>query len=299
MSIMDPQVGTDQSPAPKMTDRLAYYESLNQEPEGAGTPEVTDSETQNTGNKVDPTPAVSGTETQAPQVDPRKEGLAPQEIRRISVLTARAKAAEEESRSLKSRLADLEAKVNQKPELTRDHFRDETAYEAHREQQLLEKAQSAFDKRHTEEALARQEQQAFKASWATRSQSLMAPQELQEFAELVQATPDILHEDVHDYIKESEVGPVMLKALLLEPDFAHKLSAMKPINRASMLLKLEAGIIASYQSRQQPAAPAAPQVTRAPTPVGTVPGGSGATTSGDEDTHAQVAAYKRSRFGGR
>lgn len=290
------------APVSQTPDRYSRYRELNKAPESAGS---------ESGTPVGQTNTTGGVkqETTATPAAAKKTESAPKEHesgydRRIRVLTAREKAANERNAALEARLNALEGKLTpQQPKLTRDNFLTDSEYDAYREKELLGKVTGELQTRESQRQQEEAKQREFKSSWADRVNTIYTdPVRKQAFADLVRESPDNLHSDVHDYVKTSNVGPMMLEAFLMRPDFAEQVSQMPAIKRAATLMRLEDGINEHLATRATtppaPSRPAASQVSRAPAPVGPV----GVSSAGTVDPNSlpsedRVRAYKQKRFG--
>ncbi len=261
----------------------------------------------------------SSAPTKEPEQKQAREKI-PDWQRRINTLTAREKAQAEkhakEIDDMRTKYEELSAKVSakEKPKLERKNFANDEEWIDHvateKANKFIEKRLNERDKLELEHAQKQEEQQRFQSSWDERLKANYPnPELVSEFTELVNSTPDNLHQDIHDFVRYSQVGPRMLHAMLLRPDYLQELNRLPSSVRTARLAQLEDavyGVIESENKETQklnspsaPTVPAVPKktVSNAPDPIGRV-GVSGSSTSLDEqDSQAAVLAYKRKRFG--
>jgi hypothetical protein len=301
-SILGPSQGEtvlEGSTAPVANPKYAKYYEMNKATSEAGTSDGDageDSGSQGAGETTAGKPPAPKPEKAKQEDQGHKSGY----DRRIGVLTAREKAANEQIRALEARLAALETPVQTKPKLTRDNFLTQEEYDDHRDRELTERVRNDLQKESLEGQKKAQEQNAFKSGWVDSVNKLYTtPEKKAAFSDLVRNSPDNLHKDVHEYIRSTEVGPMMLEAFLLRPDFAEQVKAMPSAKRAATLMRLEEGIIGHLEDQQagssQTRTPS--RVTAAPTPIGVV----GGNASGIPDPDSlpsldRVRAYKKNRF---
>jgi hypothetical protein len=155
-----------------------------------------------------------------------------------------------------------------------------------------------------------QAQQAFRQHWTTMVESNFgSPEDKAEFIQLVQNTPDTLNKGIHEFIQNSDVGPRMLHAMLLRPDYVEALNKMPESVRTARLVQLETAIYTHLQGESetqqttQPSVPirqtaAQPQkASRAPAPIGSIGNNGSSAPLSDQPDIDQVMAYKRKKFG--
>jgi hypothetical protein len=213
-------------------------------------------------------------------------------LKRIDILTSR-------NKKLEERLANLEKSSETKkvePKLTKDNFINEAEYQ---EYLIDQKVQERLDKMSAKqsESQAKQSEEAersreFQSSWAKRVQTTLTPIEAQELADLTQDESIDLHDDIHEVISYSDLGPKILRELLLRPEAIKTLNAMPSSIRGAKLMQLE-----SYL-RESGKKDTTKKVSTAPDPIGMV--GVGASTNTGELTEAQkVEQYRKNKSRGR
>ncbi len=240
--------------------------------------------------------------------------------RRVRVLTAQKKTqAEAHNRdmaNMQRMLQELQDKVEGKgkeqPKAKRENFVSDEEWINHQIKTGTEETTS----RHMQELQRKQEEEqahsqalnTFRQNWTTKVDSNFDnADDKAEFIQLVQGTPDNLHKGIHEFLQNSEVGPRMLHAMLLRPDYVEALNNMPDSVRTARLTQLETSIYNhlqnEYAKQQQPqqTAPsrqnATPKVSKAPAPIGSV-GNSGSSVSpNDLPDIDQVMAYKKKKFG--
>lgn len=293
-------------------DKYSKYFKMNGLDEG-GNP-LEDSQT-DTGSA---TGSKAGTEAQ-PAPEKKQEGTTQQPNkprsgyeRRIDVLTARDGKSKAEIRRLRAEIEALKQsageggkKVSRENYVSDDEFQEDLRKETARaikNEILLETKNSQLEQ---------VENQVFKESWGDKVNAYYPDQEsrvaystLLKQAKAAGINP---HQDVHDYVQDSSIGPVLLEYLLRDPNALATINDAKPVVRATRLYQLEQGLMAYLQeqangqqaaapSRQQPAQAPARRVTQAPAPIGPV-GNGGAAVADSGDSTSAVINYKRQRYG--
>jgi hypothetical protein len=301
------QIQTAQSQNQAGDDQYAKYFKMNGLDEGGNPLETTDPEAtaERAINKDQAQPAEpqkAKPEQQAEQPRQKQSG----HERRIEVLTARTKQDKEKIGRLESEIAKLK-EAKPQPKLSRDHFATEDEYEDHRDAVRKEDLKREVRLENLQEQLEETSASNFKQTWTQKvSAFYQAPEDVQRYRQTLQwakANGVNPHQDVHDYVQDVEVGPVMLEYLLSNPQVLNAINGSKPVVRASRLMQLEQAILQSLQSppseQPQSRTPQTQQrVSRAPDPVGQV-GNGGAPASSDGDTVAEVRRYKQQTYGRR
>jgi hypothetical protein len=316
--------------------KMDFYEKLSADAEAVGAEKVT----KPVENK-EPSVPIEKTEkdVKAPDTRPTIDELAKkkgwtderkkQEFewdRRVRVLTAQKKSQADaharDMQEMRKQLQDLQDKIEghgkEQPKAKRENFVSDEEWIDHRiktgTEEITQKQMQDYQRQQTERQEQEQAQQAFRQNWTTIVESNFgSPEDKAEFIHLVQNTPDTLNKGIHEFIQNSDVGPRMLHAMLLRPDYVEALNKMPESVRTARLVQLETAIYTHLQGESekqqatvqttQPSVPirqtaAQPQkASRAPAPIGSV-GNSGSSASlSDQPDIDQVMAYKRKKFG--
>lgn len=279
----------------KIPDKYASYAELNQE------------ESDTSGN-VEPVSEVKETkvadEKQVTEESSTKESVhKPRWQKRIDKQSAKIK-------MLEAQLAQLneeKSKHKEMPKYKRDNFVTEEEYDEYNDK----RTESMFNKQLTErkerellDAKRMAEDEAFNNNWQEKVNSnFEGDQEgYAEFAQLIKQNSKTIngwHQDIHDYMEATDVGPRMMQVMLIRPDIAEQMSNAKPIVRMKLLNKLESEIEAvMYQPRANQTTSAKPAVSKAPAPIGTV-GTSGNVLSDDESEDVAYQRYMNKKFRGK
>lgn len=239
--------------------------------------------------------------------------------RRERVMTARNKTQAEaharEMEATRKELAELRAKIegkHEKPKLKRENFVSDEEYletlaERKAEEKLAAQMQG-YQKQSYENQVRQEAQQEFKRGWTSKVHNNFRDEsERREFVAMVEETPDNLHQEIHEFVQNSDVGPRMLHVMLQRPEYIDALNQLPASVRATRLGQLESAIYSQMQSSRAPAQPrqqapsrpaaALQRATRAPAPIGSVGNSGSSAAPEDLPDQDQVAAYKRKKFG--
>ena len=209
--------------------------------------------------------------------------------RRVDTLTSRNKALEQEMANLRAEFQGLKnPKPAEKP-VTKDMFLSDEDYYDHIADQ---KANAALDKRLAQEgqrasqqSKAQQELAAQQNSWQGKVAQTYGgdPNEVARVNALLAENSDALNAmpaDVHDFIDDSPQGVKIMEMVVSDPALQEYLAGIKsPTYRAAELRVLEQFLSNQLSASARKAAPA---VSRAPTPIGSIAAVGGTVTS-DED----------------
>lgn len=319
--------GPDSQPAPKNEGSSKYsdYYALNKESDGAGSPEGANEPTDPSIEGVKPGAKAPDAKESPAQADPQpKKEKVPDWQRRISVLTAREKSQAAEMQELRRQVAELsrsrtEGQVQQPKKLARENFLSDEEYLDHvADFKAEEKLNTKIQELQKQGEVSRESEAAhreFRSSWLQKVQSNFPREEdRREFGELLRGAKDNLHQDIHDFMQNSDVGPKMLRVLREYPDFAEALNKLPSSVRSTRLAQVEQTLYTELQQeyaaaaaaqvqapaqRPSSAAPAQqrPRVSQAPAPTGPVGNSGGSAAPADGDDAAAVHAYNRKKFG--
>ena len=238
-------VATSQRPS-----KMEFYEKLSADAEAVGADKATE--------KADPKdPSVQAEkpkqDVKAPDTkkltidelakkkgwDEERKGKELEWDRRVRVLTAQKKSQAEaharDMQNLQKQMQELQAKfdgkANETPKAKRENFVSDEEWIEHQVKtgatEATQKQMQEFQRQQEERQVQEQEQQAFKQGWTAKVESNFdSPEDKAEFIQLVQETPDTLHKGIHEFIQNSDVGPRMLHAMLLRPDYVEALNKM-------------------------------------------------------------------------
>lgn len=287
--------GVDLQPTPTNVDsKYADYVALNEDKSTEGKVDAPVEKV--TVSNEDVKPSDSSTDK------PTKEHI-PDWQRRINTLTRKNKSYESEMEALRREIQSLKQPKVEQPKLTRDNFLTDDEwidYKAElKARDVINKQMSEASQMRAERDSQYAQEQGFKQNWNQKVASNFADDQegLSQLNELLHDAEDNMHQDIHDYIEDSPIGPRMLHVLLLRPDLVERYNQMKSVTRGVALARLEDEIMGVLNGRTpvgaQPSKPTA-SVSKAPAPIGQV-GTSGSSRDSLSDDEA-IALYRKNKY---
>jgi hypothetical protein len=297
--MSEENLGVDQSPIPENTDSKYrdYYEANKETEPAAGTAKA-DSTTAEVKNDTDV--------KQPPESSPGEQAKehTPDWQRRIDKLTRRNKTYESELQALRKQVEDLKPKQPQQ-KLTKENFVSEEEYQEHIAKRVYEQQQEAMSKANAEqyesERKAMEQQQEFAKTWKDKTDRVFAGdkegrEQFENLLREVSSDEDFnLHQDIHDYIGDSDIGPRILHVLMLRPDLVERYNSLKPVTRGAALSRLEGEIISLMRGAVPQEQKPASNVSKAPAPIGPVGNHGARTEPSDEELLDQYYKKKNGR----
>lgn len=259
----------------------------------------------------DPKPVESAKPQETPsQGEPGGAGQQPAESgydRRVRVLTAREKQANERAKALKIRVKELEAELEKGksvPKLTEAHFTSKEEFDEYEQNRRMDARLNTDKVKDLQEAIRQEESTAFKAKWQAKIENYYeTPQQVAAYRQAIRQIPDgAFTEQVQEFVGHSQMGPVILEYLGINPKVAVQLSGMPATLQTLQLARLEEQLWRHLNTPAEPqqapsqSSQAPRKQSNAPAPIGPIGANTGtpAPMDGSPDS---VRSYKRKLMG--